>query len=205
MATSGTFYLDAGDLENATAVYSDATLTTKAADQWYSNGQIARQQVGGILGASQPCACNTIQNYLLRDLDVRNQLGYSITINQARFKVQPLGGDVEIITAGATTIANNTTVGLLDGDLQLTSGLLVQGDFINLEFDISGNQIGVGFAFDLHLNSYPIAGNILQSNVTSVYNSGANQTEFVVPFEIIAAVPNNFTGYVSGRLTMAQL
>jgi len=205
MASSGTYYLNAGTLAAATAVYTDAALTTKAPDQWYSNGQISRQQVSGVLGAAQACACNIAQNYLLRDLDVRNQYGTSLTINQARFNVNGISGVTDIITAGSTTIANNATVGLLDGDLRLTSNLLTIGDFVNLEFDISGNQVGVGFDWDLNLNSFPISGNILQSNVSSFYNSGANQTQFIVPFEIIGTVPNNFDGYVSGRLTISSL
>jgi hypothetical protein len=49
MATSGTFYLDAPSLSTATVVYSNATLTTVAADGYYSDGSISREQVSGTL------------------------------------------------------------------------------------------------------------------------------------------------------------
>ena len=49
MATSGTFYLDAPSLSTATVVYSNAALTTVAADGYYSDGSISRQQVSGAL------------------------------------------------------------------------------------------------------------------------------------------------------------
>jgi len=49
MATSGTFYLDAPSLSTATVVYSNAALTTVAANGYYSDGSISRQQVSGVL------------------------------------------------------------------------------------------------------------------------------------------------------------
>ena len=55
MATSATYYLDGEDLQSATAVYTDATLLTKAADGWYSIGGIVRQQIDGLLQANVLC------------------------------------------------------------------------------------------------------------------------------------------------------
>ena len=49
MATSGTFYLDAPSLSTATVVYSNAALTTVAANGYYSDGSISRQQLAGVL------------------------------------------------------------------------------------------------------------------------------------------------------------
>lgn len=49
MATSGTFYLDAPSLSTATVVYSNAALTTVAANGFYSDGSIVREQVSGVL------------------------------------------------------------------------------------------------------------------------------------------------------------
>jgi hypothetical protein len=49
MATSGTFYLDAPSLSTATVIYSNAALTTVAANGYYSDGEIMRQQLGGVL------------------------------------------------------------------------------------------------------------------------------------------------------------
>lgn len=49
MATSGTFYLDAPSLSTATVIYSNAALTTVAANGYYSDGAIMRQQLAGVL------------------------------------------------------------------------------------------------------------------------------------------------------------
>lgn len=58
MATSGTFYLDAPSLSTATVVYSNAALTTVAANGFYSDGSIVRQQTSGVLLPQQACpAC----------------------------------------------------------------------------------------------------------------------------------------------------
>tara|TARA_Y100000004_G_C8866674_1_gene391430 strand:+ start:62 stop:241 length:180 start_codon:yes stop_codon:yes gene_type:complete len=55
MATSGTYYLDGPTLATATAVYTDAATTTPAADGWYSDGTISREQTSGLLGIVQTC------------------------------------------------------------------------------------------------------------------------------------------------------
>ena len=49
MATSGTFYLDAPSLSTATVIYSNSALTTVAANGFYSDGSIVREQVSGAL------------------------------------------------------------------------------------------------------------------------------------------------------------
>jgi len=58
-----TFYLDAPSLGSATAVYTDATLTTCAPDGFYSDNLIVRELVGCVLQPQQLCpscgiACN---------------------------------------------------------------------------------------------------------------------------------------------------
>lgn len=59
MATSGTFYLDAPSLSTATVVYSNAALTTVAANGFYSDGSIVREQVSGVLLPPVTCpACS---------------------------------------------------------------------------------------------------------------------------------------------------
>jgi len=55
MATLGTFFLDGPTLETSTTVFTDATLTTAAADGWYSDGVNYRQQINGILGPVVAC------------------------------------------------------------------------------------------------------------------------------------------------------
>tara|TARA_R100001440_G_scaffold72426_3_gene96318 strand:+ start:1093 stop:2442 length:1350 start_codon:yes stop_codon:yes gene_type:complete len=56
MATRQLFYLDAATLENATAVYTDVSLQTLAADGYYSNNTISRQQLNGLLQVQETCA-----------------------------------------------------------------------------------------------------------------------------------------------------
>lgn len=60
MATSSTYYLNAPSLGSATAVFSNAALTTLAADGFYSDGVISREQVSGVLLPQQTCpSCAT--------------------------------------------------------------------------------------------------------------------------------------------------
>ena len=60
MATSGTFYLDAPSLSTATVVYSNAALTTVAANGFYSDGSIVREQASGALLPPVICpSCST--------------------------------------------------------------------------------------------------------------------------------------------------
>jgi hypothetical protein len=59
MATQGTYYLDAPSLSSATVVYDDANLTTVAADGFYSDGIISREQSSGVLLPQVACpSCN---------------------------------------------------------------------------------------------------------------------------------------------------
>lgn len=58
MATSSTYYLNGPSLGSATAVFTDADLTLCAADGYYSDGTIVRQQVSCVLLPQQNCpAC----------------------------------------------------------------------------------------------------------------------------------------------------
>ena len=55
MATSASYYLNAPSLGSATAIFSNESLTTLAADGFYSNGVIVREQVSGVLLPQQNC------------------------------------------------------------------------------------------------------------------------------------------------------
>lgn len=60
MAISSTYYLNGPSLASATAVFSNAALTTLAADGFYSDGVISREQVSGALLPQQSCpSCAT--------------------------------------------------------------------------------------------------------------------------------------------------
>jgi hypothetical protein len=55
MPQLGNYYIDATTLSGATAVFIDAALTTPAANGYYSDGQVVRQQIGGLLAAPNNC------------------------------------------------------------------------------------------------------------------------------------------------------
>ena len=55
MATSSVYYLNAPSLGSATAVFTNSTLATCAADGFYSDGVIVREQVGCVLLPQQTC------------------------------------------------------------------------------------------------------------------------------------------------------
>ena len=55
MATEALYYMDALSLEEATSIYTDIGLTTLAADGFYSNTAISRQQLNGLLQAQNTC------------------------------------------------------------------------------------------------------------------------------------------------------
>ena len=59
--TDTTYYLDTTLFSNATAVWSDSSLSTKAPDGWYQapseSTTIYRQQTSGLLGLASNCQC----------------------------------------------------------------------------------------------------------------------------------------------------
>jgi hypothetical protein len=54
-----TRYIDSPSFSTASAVWTTAAKTTKAPDQWYYFGGIARQQVSGLLGPAFTCGTQT--------------------------------------------------------------------------------------------------------------------------------------------------
>ena len=60
MAISSSYYINAPSLGSATAVFTDSSLLTCAADGFYSDGVISREQVGCVLLPQQTCpSCAT--------------------------------------------------------------------------------------------------------------------------------------------------
>ncbi len=56
MATLGTYCFDGVNFSSATSLYTDSSLSTLAADGYYGQGLIVRQQLNGILLNAQPCS-----------------------------------------------------------------------------------------------------------------------------------------------------
>lgn len=66
MATSSTFYLNGPSLASATAVYTNSSLTTLAANGYYSDGTIVRQQSSGSLLPQSTCpSCAPTQSFTI--------------------------------------------------------------------------------------------------------------------------------------------
>jgi hypothetical protein len=71
MATQGTYYLNAASLALASAVYSDASLTTLAPDGFYSDSSIVREQVSGVLQTQSSCpGCGVEVSLCYSNIDV---------------------------------------------------------------------------------------------------------------------------------------
>ena len=54
-AITGTYYYSSASFSTATALYTDAALSTFAPDGWYSDQTIYRQQAAGVLYAETTC------------------------------------------------------------------------------------------------------------------------------------------------------
>ena len=87
MAALGTYCFDGLNFSQASALYTDSTLTTLSPDGWYSQGNIVRQQLNGVLLNAQPCgtclvACGSgvdasfsSNGFFSADIDLANDTG----------------------------------------------------------------------------------------------------------------------------------
>lgn len=87
MAALGTYCFDGLNFSQATALYTNSTLTTLSPDGWYSQGNVIRQQLNGVLLNAQPCGtclipCGSGVNasfssngYFSADVDLANDTG----------------------------------------------------------------------------------------------------------------------------------
>jgi hypothetical protein len=107
--TSATYYINAPILQEATAVYTTAALTTKATDGWYSYQGSYRKQTSGVLETSILCsACNldcgttllmsTDRGYYTINADLGATTG--AVVIDIDFKTQPDG--VKVVFDGIT-------------------------------------------------------------------------------------------------------
>lgn len=55
MPTPSTFYYNSTNFCDATDIWTDADLTTPAADGWFQVGEVYRQKTGGVLGPCHDC------------------------------------------------------------------------------------------------------------------------------------------------------
>lgn len=77
-----TFYLNAPSLGSATAVFYDAALTVCAADGYYSDGLITREQVGCVLLPEEDCPFCGTSCSPLGEITTKHEVGiYRINVN----------------------------------------------------------------------------------------------------------------------------
>lgn len=128
MATSATFYLNGPSLASATAVYTDAALTTLAANGYYSDGTIVRQQSSGSLLPQSTCpSCSPTQSFTIY-FDVTtspNTYGWSGSSAACAGTGTPLTVYIigtatdlydAVVTQGKALYTNSITTILLDGN-----------------------------------------------------------------------------------------
>lgn len=122
MATSSTYYLNAPSLESATAVFTDDALSICAADGFYSDGVISREQVGCVLLPQQSCPSCAVPCDQTVNLTAGNGI-YSLDLNTGdtvsdigaviiRFNPQSIPSGIK---ATLGTIVYNKLTSPLDG------------------------------------------------------------------------------------------
>jgi len=122
MAISSTFYLDSPSLSTATAIYADLYLTTLAADGFYSEGTIVREQALGVLLPQVICpSCGSVEATFDGDFTLCVQAGAT-----SDYRAQD-GSFTPGHFTTTSTIVQNTCSGPVDvsGTLTSTQGPLI--------------------------------------------------------------------------------
>lgn len=161
MPTPTPYFIDAETFNNATAVYTDAALTTKAADGFYQNCGVYRQQTSGILGpvincplcdqaecGTDPASGWTTNEQGVYDFEVN--LGTDTNVNW-RVKLTPgfIPNGIFVTYNGVTYSAgSSTSSGWLDGPYYGRNAEISSYDFPNSspyslsKFEWDGSTVG---------------------------------------------------------------
>ena len=82
MASIGTYCFDGTSFSQASSLYTDATLSTLAPDGYYSQGQVVRRQLSGVLLNAQACTACSVECGTGISESIGNQNGiFSADIN----------------------------------------------------------------------------------------------------------------------------
>lgn len=161
MAASSTYYLDAPTLPGATAVFSNVTLTTLAADGFYSDGLgTVREQVGGVLGIS--IVCPTCYTPCGTSIDTTGGLlgqgifdmPFNVPITQGCIiiYIEPFTNDIGIRAAFDSVLYNQMT--------NATYGYLASNNANNYTY-IGDSTLpapcGTNIGTELNTGGYPVA------------------------------------------------
>jgi hypothetical protein len=105
MATQGTYYFDTASFANATAIFTDETLSICAPDGRYSDNTIVREQVNCVLLPAQTCPSCVSVSYNKTTFQTTSNLACSTsTSSNIYFNVAtPGNGDIGYTDVGLTT------------------------------------------------------------------------------------------------------
>lgn len=129
MATSSSYYLNAPSLGSATAVFTDDTLLILAADGFYSDGVISREQVSGVLLPQQTCpSClsyNCVEGVCT---DPGDGSGLYTTLEECELACSPPPPTcscfrADNVSGEERTISYTTCLGLPANDVPLSPGV----------------------------------------------------------------------------------
>jgi len=173
----GTFYFDGLNFSSAISVYSDAALTTLAADGYYAQNGIVRQQLNGVLLNAQPCTSCGVDcgsgisasfsgnGYFSADINVANSVG-AVVVYFYLGAVIPDGvqGTFNNVTYNKLTCFNNHNgVTLIDCDRNT-----------NLDYSGVNNQPATGTNFTLVGNDRGASSCGTYNNITEYNLVGTN-------------------------------
>lgn len=200
--TYSTYYFDGLNFSTATAIYTDAALTTLAADGFYAQNNIVRQQSNGLLLNAQSCsscavacgsgvsASGSNPGYYNADIDVANDTGAVVIYYYMTSSIPDgvIGTFNNVAYNRMTSKYNHNGVTLIDG-----SGATVDYSGINNADSLGGQNIAtyVGNEDPLLIGNYA---NVAEYNlVNNTYvNLGTTRNISVV---------NNQVGYADDTST----
>jgi hypothetical protein len=206
-----TFYLNGSSLSNATAVFTDIGLTTLAANGYYSNGAISRQQVSGVLQEANVCpTCEAVACASTTSSGGAGVTEYTIDLEPAggfvAFDCRPysrpdkfeiLHNGIKVATSGMTVV-NAGPFDNLYGDPtipDLTQALSTD-QFIGISSTIAGGVVPTReAAFQSATGSSTSV--IFQQMVWWVYTSGDYSTS---PSCVLRITGPDFTGWDFKRI-----
>jgi hypothetical protein len=233
MATQATYYLDAVSLSAATVVYTDIDLTTVAADGFYSDGTITREQVSGALLPQAACpSCATpcggaitasgSQGVYYLDTNLGDDTGAII------IRFDPFGVPDGILATFNSVTYNGVsspvlgwkqgTVGLptyigLPGSCDLVAGspyTLTEYDFNGTSFVSLGTTTSVSIIAGQVQLSTPAPGNTLMVIPKTVASPSILNLQFIAPcsgtaFSVSVSCPTTLTEFSSTSVFASSL
>ena len=183
------YYINAPTLSSATAVYDDPQLTTCAADGYYKEGSVVRQQVGCVLLPEQSCPfCGAFCGVTFSGPVNKGVYYFSVSLGSStgpveiRFDPQDFPNGIE---ATYDSAVYNTVVSPIFGSLSAPAGLPVFIGFNGDDCGILGTHTLEEFEFVSLENSFQNLGTTDVVNVISTQS----QLTWDSPDECVMIIP----------------